>query len=55
MIRIIFEGGDWAHAAAGASIPAATTERLVSTCRLHPGRIHSFPALSNRFAVDLIR
>jgi hypothetical protein len=49
MIRIIFEGDDWAHAATGAKTPAATIERLVSTWRLHPGRIHSFPALSCRF------
>ena len=31
MIRIILEGDVWAHAAAGAKIPAATIERLVST------------------------
>ena len=30
-------GGDvWARAATGARIPAATIERLVSMCRLHP-------------------
>ena len=53
MIRTILAGDDWPHAATGAKIPAATIERLVSTCRLHPSRIHSFPALSYRFVIDL--